>query len=123
METKQTQLHPIIYGVIVKIISDRTDTAVLENFNDHYDVRNLRPFLDEIKRFGIKNFVVDFSQFSEGYQRQFFGLMDGAFTRARFNARYTGITVDKVCAGEGSSYRDQIVPKIAESLQAAIEGF
>lgn len=120
MEYKSMELQSSLYGLAIKHPVGQEVTAVLENLTNDYKLAQLRPVLDEMKQTGVRNIVLDFSQFPAKSKGNWLAFLDGALAIAYgFKTRYTGITVDEL-AGE-PSFRDYIVPKIAESLDVAVE--
>ena len=121
MEYKPMELQSPLYGLAVRHPIGQEATAVLENLTDDYDIENLRPVLDEMKQAGVRNVVLDLSQFPATSRRQWLAFLDGAVAMASdFETRYTGITADEAGAGE-PSFREYIAPKIAKCLDVAVE--
>ena len=123
MEYKPMKLQSPLYGLAIRHPVGQESTAVLENLTDDYKIDYLRPVLDEMKQTGVRNVVLDLSQFPATSRRQWLAFLDGAIAMASdFETRYTGITADEAGAGE-PSFRDYIAPKIAESLDVAVQSF
>jgi|GEM_PF-5310022 len=123
MEYKPMGLQSPLYGLAIRNPVGQEATAVLENLTAEYDINNLRPILDEMRRTGVKYIVLDFSQFPATSRGQWLPFLDGAIAMGSgFETRYTGITVDEAGSGE-PSFRDYIAPKIAGSLDEAVGGF
>lgn len=116
-------LQSPLYDLVVKNPAGQEATAVLENLTEAYEFDNLRPILDEMRKTGVRNVVLDLSQFSATVRGQWLAFLDGAVAMGSgFETRYTGITVDEAGSGE-PSFRDYISPKIAGSLDEAVESF
>ncbi len=121
MEYKPMKLQSPLYDLAVRNPVGQEATAVLEHLTEDYKLDNLRPILDEMKRTGVKNVVLDLSKFPATFRRHWLAFLDGAVAMAfGFEARYIGITVDEA-GSEEPSFRDYIAPKIAKSLDEAVE--
>ena len=115
------KLQSPLYDLALRNPVGQEATAVLENLTEDYKLDNLRPILDEMKRTGVRNVVLDLSKFPATSRRQWLAFLDGAVAMASgFEARYIGITVDEAGSGE-PFFRDYITPKIARSLDDAVE--
>ena len=121
MEYESIKLQGSLYGLAVRQPIGQGSTAVVENLTAAYSIEQLRPIFGEMKQAGVRNVVLDLSQFPVDSRRVWLAYMEGCFVRGfDFNTRYIGITVDEVAAAE-KSFRDIITPKIAVSLDAAVE--
>lgn len=121
MEYEQMELQSPLCGLVVRNPVGQAATAVLENLTDSYDIDNLKRVSDEMQRTGVRNVVIDLSQVPVITRRPWLAFLDGGFAGGYgFETRYIGITVDEASAGE-PGFGDYIAPKIAESLDAAVE--
>ncbi len=122
MEYVPLSLQSPLYGLTVTHPVGQEATAILEGLSEEYDIDRLRPILDEIKEAGVQNVVVDLSRYSSTHRNLWLAFLNGALEMIDFQSRYFGIRLDEVSRGEPEpSFRRYITPKIAESLDAAVE--
>jgi len=118
------ELQSQLYGLSVRKPVGQEATAVLENLTESFGLEHgldyLKPILAEMKQAGVRNVILDLSQFPETSKNRWIAFLDGIATAYDFEIRYTGITVDEV-DDITPSFTKHITPKIAESLDAAVE--
>jgi hypothetical protein len=123
MEYKPMQLKSQLYGLSVRYPVGQNETAVLEDLTEDYGLDRLRPVFDEMKKAGVKNVALDLSGFPEASRAKRLPFLEGALAiMCQFETRYSGINVNKTDFRD-ITFFEYISPKIANSIDAAVESF
>ena len=110
MDYKPMELNSPLFGLVVRNPVGQEATAVLENLTDSYGTGNFMHILDEIKRLGVRNVILDLSQFPVISGLRLLIFLDNILTKAHgFETRYIG------------TYNG--IPLFTGSLDAAVESF